>query len=1009
MRVEICVLGQFAVRIDGEAVGAERFGGRLTRQLIRLLVARQGSVVSRDALVDALWPERTPADPDANLNVLVNRARRALGDGSLIRTVGRGYVLGDGASLVVDAQSFSDGVALARKRLGHDPAGALEAAETAFRLWGEPWPEDADAEWARPHRDRLKRTYQEGLETGAAAALLAGHYARARELADDAVAVAALREPAHLLLIKSLALSGDRAAALAAYRRLRRLLAEELGIDPSAEAEQLHGRLLRGELSPPPTIAARPFAGRDRELAALRRTGRLALVAGGPGTGKSRLLAEFGATVGGTVIGARAVLPERERPWSLCRTLLRAALESGVSPRKVLPARSLAALGELLPELTAPGAPVDPETSRALLLEGAVRLLRATGKAVLLIDDLQWADASSLELLALLAARAENVSLVLAFRAGENPERFLSELRAGHRPDEIQLAALDAAAIGTLAGDPALAKLLVAETDRTPFAIVEVLRAIEGRTGAAMRDHAREVARSGRRWSILQRAQRQSGPAREVLGLLALLGRPASVELLADASGAAIETVIAHLHELAAADLAGHTERGFAASHDLVAEIVRDALEPVERARLHKLLADALAAHAAAPGERARHLAGSGDRPAAAVVYAEAARQRLDRFADREAMHLAEAGLALEPREPVRADLLEVRAETRARTGDSAGAQEDLRAALTLTARPPVRARLLTALARASSGSDDLIRAANLIELALTEAGNDPAARATALTTAAILDTNLEQSERARRRYDEALALFERVGDARGVADIIDARAMSVFLDGEIDAAVDAYDQAAQLFVDSGNLLRAVTPRCSRGHALVFAADPESALADIDTALDLASSLGYVEGEASGFWIRAEALAAIGMTGQAIEAAERSVSLAAKVGHRGWSATAARALGIACEAAGDLAAAEAEFRRSVELSAHFPLFACWAHARLALVLIATGRLHEAADHVDTALVTGPPLGHYEARLAGCALAVARGDRNADALLADAIDRAATGGHQASLAQLRALG
>lgn len=158
MRVDISVLGRFTVRVDDSEVPAALFGGRLTRQLIRVLVARRGSVVTRDALVEDLWAEGPPADPDANLNVLVNRARRALGDPSLIRTVAGGYVLGEDVSLTVDAQRFADGVEMARKRLDHDPAGALASAQDALDLWGEPWADDVDADWARLHRNRLEAT-----------------------------------------------------------------------------------------------------------------------------------------------------------------------------------------------------------------------------------------------------------------------------------------------------------------------------------------------------------------------------------------------------------------------------------------------------------------------------------------------------------------------------------------------------------------------------------------------------------------------------------------------------------------------------------------------------------------------------------------------------------------------------------------------------------------------------------------------------------------------------------
>jgi two-component SAPR family response regulator len=152
--VQIDVLGPFAVRVDGRAVAPREFGGRLARRLVRVLAASPGRVVTRDVLIEALWGADRPADPDANLNVLVNRARKALS--GAIDTTDRGYRLP--ASVVVDADLFQDSVA----------AGDGEAA---LALWhGEPLPQDAYEEWAQPVRHRLERRHQDALELAAASA-----------------------------------------------------------------------------------------------------------------------------------------------------------------------------------------------------------------------------------------------------------------------------------------------------------------------------------------------------------------------------------------------------------------------------------------------------------------------------------------------------------------------------------------------------------------------------------------------------------------------------------------------------------------------------------------------------------------------------------------------------------------------------------------------------------------------------------------------------------------------
>ena len=211
---------------------------------------------------------------------------------------------------------------------------------------------------------------------------------------------------------------------------------------------------------------------------------------------------------------------------------------------------------------------------------------------------------------------------------------------------------------------------------------------------------------------------------------------------------------------------------------------------------------------------------------------------------------------------------------------------------------------------------------------------------------------------------------------------------MATFLDGRIDEGVATFGRVARLFVDSGELLRAVTPRSTRGHGLVFAGDPAAGLAETTAALRLARELDTAEGQAYALWHRSEALSALGRADEA--EADAREALRRADGHRGWTATAHRALGIALAARGDLDAAAAAFAASAEVAGEsLTLFASWAAAQRALVALAAGSTAGVAAWVAHALAIGPPLGHYEARLAEVELAAARGDPRTAALAAAA--------------------
>lgn len=284
----------------------------------------------------------------------------------------------------------------------------------------------------------------------------------------------------------------------------------------------------------------------------------------------------------------------------------------------------------------------------------------------------------------------------------------------------------------------------------------------------------------------------------------------------------------------------------------------------------------------------------------------------------------------------------------------------------------------------------------------------DRVARARALEVASILDMNLGAPDRSWERASEALEIYTRLGAADGVARIMDARAMATFLDGRITEAIAGFRTVSQLFTDSGDLLRVVTPQSTLGHALVFNSKAEAGLDSIEAALELARSLGDREGQSYALWHRSEALAALGDATGALASARESLAIAELIRHRGWTATALRGCGIAHACAGDLDAARAAFSRSLDMSAGLPLFRSWAASRLAIVDVRRGHDVAAGPMVELELNEGPPLAHYEARLAQAEQAAADAAPDRIRIAQDALALASAGGHIVSVPRLSAL-
>jgi DNA-binding SARP family transcriptional activator len=241
-RAQLC--GSFVVEVRGRRVD-QRLPGRQGRLLVAFLLLSRGQPVTRDVVMDALWGER-PTPPGSALSVLVSRTRSALGP-DLIR--GRSeLVLTLPEPAAVDVET-----ALA----------SLHVAESAVALgeWGRAWPAalaaryaaarrflpEAETPWAEAWRRRLADVHVRALECYATACVQLGgtELPGAERAARELVEVAPLRETGHLALMRVLAAQGNVAEALGTYERLRGLLREELGVDPSPALQQVHAELLR--------------------------------------------------------------------------------------------------------------------------------------------------------------------------------------------------------------------------------------------------------------------------------------------------------------------------------------------------------------------------------------------------------------------------------------------------------------------------------------------------------------------------------------------------------------------------------------------------------------------------------------------------------------------------------------------------------------------------------------------------------------------------------------------
>ncbi|GGM04984.1 hypothetical protein GCM10007977_002700 [Dactylosporangium sucinum] len=238
------ILGPLQLRVGPDP---RPMRGPKVRKVLALLLARANQVVSADTLVDELWDEQPPKTAVATLRTHIYHLRRSLDNVTpgLSETLGTaettGYVLAVGPGQL-DVHGFCD---LTRQAKDEEPATALRLLDEALGLWRGPALSDLPAgRPLRQHIAQLEEMKITALESWVGLHMQLGrHRALVAELR-GLVSRYPLHEWFHTRYMEALFRSDRRSEALHAYQRLRRILADELGIDPSAQVRSLHREIL---------------------------------------------------------------------------------------------------------------------------------------------------------------------------------------------------------------------------------------------------------------------------------------------------------------------------------------------------------------------------------------------------------------------------------------------------------------------------------------------------------------------------------------------------------------------------------------------------------------------------------------------------------------------------------------------------------------------------------------------------------------------------------------------
>ncbi len=696
--LHIRLLGDLELWRDAQLLSSGAWPDHKTCQILKLLVTLRHRVVAADELIEALWPKLDPASARNSLWVAISQLRRVLepgltgrGASTFILTEPPGYRFEPAEHCTMDVDEFLTQVHNGQQRQGRgELTAAIAAYEAAVILYRGDFLEcDPYEEWALPTRDRLRETYLDLLRDLAICQLSLGRYQEVLTVARRALALDPCRESVWRLVMEAHYRAGEQDQALRAFARCRTVLSEELGVDPMPETIALHTHILQ---SPPQSPRAPlpelpralslhlPFVGREREWSllsgllqyALEGDGRIALITGAPGIGKTRMLDELAglaAARGALILRGQCYEMEQNVAYAPIAEALRCLLPRLDAILVPCPPPVLTTLAQLLPELRElkpnlpPQNPLPPDEERARLLAALTYVIQHCTErepVVLLLDDLQWADPSTLQAFHHLARQVHDHALLLvgAYRStSAEAQHLLTTLQRRLAQEcgreEITLAEFKAddvrlllRVLGGESVEDALAEQLYRRTEGHPYYLTEVLRdLIQGQcvivdtTGVwhLNTEVCTDLAASGHlppnvRATALSRLDRLAETERLLLDQAAILGRQFPLPLLARLLSQSEDSVALQAERLCTRGFLRPCQPDrYEFGHELLRRTAYEALSEPRRRLLHRRVAEALVTLDASPDAIATHYAAS-DRPWLGAEHALRAAEQASRL-----------------------------------------------------------------------------------------------------------------------------------------------------------------------------------------------------------------------------------------------------------------------------------------------------------------------------------------------------------------------------------------